>query len=435
MNIINNRRFFRIAVPIIFANVAVPIIGLVDTAVIGNLGSAILIAGAGMGAAFLTGIYHLFNFLTSGVSAITSQAIGRKDDNEVLNTGLLGLFLGLLIGLCLLIIYKPLFTFIFHISPAEEGVNELAMLYIGIRIVAAPFALANFALMGWLLAMERNFSVILIQASVTVVNIALDIFFVLYLDFGVSGVAAASAIAEFFGCFIALCFCRVLIVKYLQFDRSIIFNFKAWIKILRPNFDIFLRTLLLESVAISYIIIGSILGTVTQAANQILYQFISFSSYALDGFAFSTQVLVGLAFGRGNLSELRKASLMGLKWGIFGGMLLCLAFFAFGSVFIDLMTAAPDVRTETKKFLSLMAVVPIIGVASWILDGIFLGALETKKMVRAMLESVIFYFLFSVIMVPFLGNYGLWISMVGLLICRAFTLLIRYKVVERQLLK
>ena len=435
MSTVTKSRFFATAFPIILANIAVPIIGLVDTAVIGQLDSAILLAAVGMGAAFLTGIYHLFNFLTTGISAFTSQARGKSDGDQVLIIGLRGMLLGLLIGFSILIIHKPIFYGIFLISPADPAVNEAAMNYISIRVFAAPFALANFAFMGWLLAMERNSLVVTIQIIVTASNIILDLLFVLNLDLGISGVAAASAISETIGFIVGLIFCRKIIKKELILNIKVFFHFSSWAHILRVNSDIFIRTLLLECVAISYIVIGSMLGTLSQAANQILYQFLSLSSYALDGFAFSSQVFIGISVGKRDVSGLRRASEMGLKYGLCGGLIITTLFLVLGDELINLMTVSASVREEANRFLFLVAITPLTGVASWIFDGIFLGALETKKLRRAMLESVIFYFVIISLTVPIIGNYGLWISVSGLFICRALTLMVRYKSLENSLIE
>ena len=435
MSTVTKSRFFATAFPIILANIAVPIIGLVDTAVIGQLDSAILLAAVGMGAAFLTGIYHLFNFLTTGISAFTSQARGKSDGDEVLIIGLRGMLLGLLIGFSIFIIHKPIFYGIFLISPADPAVNEAAMNYISIRVFAAPFALANFAFMGWLLAMERNSLVVIIQLIVTASNIILDLLFVLNLDLGISGVAAASAISETIGFIVGLIFCRKIIKKELILNTKVLFHFSSWARIFRVNSDIFIRTLLLECVAVSYIVIGSMLGTLSQAANQILYQFLSLSSYALDGFAFSSQVFIGISVGKRDVSGLRRASEMGLKYGLCGGLIITTLFLVFGDELINLMTVSASVREEANRFLFLVAITPLTGVASWIFDGIFLGALETKKLRRAMLESVIFYFVIISLTVPIIGNYGLWISVSGLFICRALTLMVRYKSLENSLIE
>ena len=435
MSTVTKSRFFATAFPIILANIAVPIIGLVDTAVIGQLDSAILLAAVGMGAAFLTGIYHLFNFLTTGISAFTSQARGKSDGDEVLIIGLRGMLLGLLIGFSIFIIHKPIFYGIFLISPADPAVNEAAMNYISIRVFAAPFALANFAFMGWLLAMERNSLVVIIQLIVTASNIILDLLFVLNLDLGISGVAAASAISETIGFIVGLIFCRKIIKKELILNTKVLFHFSSWARILRVNSDIFIRTLLLECVAVSYIVIGSMLGTLSQAANQILYQFLSLSSYALDGFAFSSQVFIGISVGKRDVSGLRRASEMGLKYGLCGGLIITTLFLVLGDELINLMTVSASVREEANRFLFLVAITPLTGVASWIFDGIFLGALETKKLRRAMLESVIFYFVIISLTVPIIGNYGLWISVSGLFICRALTLMVRYKSLENSLIE
>ena len=435
MSTVTKSRFFATAFPIILANIAVPIIGLVDTAVIGQLDSAILLAAVGMGAAFLTGIYHLFNFLTTGISAFTSQARGKSDGDQVLIIGLRGMLLGLFIGFSIFIIHKPIFYGIFLISPADPAVNEAAMNYISIRVFAAPFALANFAFMGWLLAMERNSLVVTIQIIVTASNIILDLLFVLNLDLGISGVAAASAISETIGFIVGLIFCRKIIKKELILNTKVLFHFSSWARIFRVNSDIFIRTLLLECVAISYIVIGSMLGTLSQAANQILYQFLSLSSYALDGFAFSSQVFIGISVGKRDVSGLRRASEMGLKYGLCGGLIITTLFLVLGDELINLMTVSASVREEANRFLFLVAITPLTGVASWIFDGIFLGALETKKLRRAMLESVIFYFVIISLTVPIIGNYGLWISVSGLFICRALTLMVRYKSLENSLIE
>ncbi len=430
MTKVTHGRFLAVAAPIIFANITIPIIGLVDTAVIGHLGSAVMIAGAGMGASFLTGLYHLFNFLMTGVSAFTSQARGEERHEEVLKSGLRGMVLGLTIGLLILLFHNHFFFLVFLIFPAELIVNELALNYISVRVFSAPFALANFALIGWLLALEKSSNVLVIQISVTLANVTLDLIFVLYFAYGVQGVAFASAISEALGFAIAIFFCRKIFVRKIIYDKGILFSLKDWVRFSKTNSNIFLRTLMLECVAISYIFIGAILGTVTQAANQIMYQFLSLASYALDGFAFSSQVFVGVAYGQRNLEDFRAACFMGFQWGFAGGILLTISLLVFGKSFIEIMTVAEDVRQEANRFLFLMALTPLTGVASWILDGIFLGALETKKLRQAMFESVICYFFVAVATVPVIGNYGLWISVSILFLCRALTLIFRYKSIE-----
>ena len=430
MTKVTHGQFIIVAIPIIFANITIPIIGLVDTAVIGHLGSAVMIAGAGMGAAFLTGLYHLFNFLMTGVTAFTSQARGGDQQREVIKSGLRGMLLGLAIGILILLLHKHFFLLVFLIFPAEPVVNDLAMQYISIRVISAPFALANFALIGWLLALEKSSNVLVIQISVTLSNITLDLIFVLYFAYGVSGVALASAISESIGFAIAIFFCRKIFIRKIIFNKSIIFSATDWARIFKANSDIFLRTLMLECVAVSYIFIGAILGTVTQAANQILYQFLSLTSFALDGFAFSSQVFVGVAYGRRNLTDFRAACWMGFQWGFAGGVFLTLIILIFGENFIEIMTVAEDVRKQANEFIFLMALTPLTGVASWILDGIFLGALKTKKLRRAMFESVVCYFFVASVSVPFIGNYGLWISVSILFLCRAITLLFRYRSIE-----
>ena len=428
---ITHRRVLRIALPIVLSNATVPILGAVDTGVVGQLGEAAPIGAVGIGAIIISSLYWFFGFLRMGTTGLTGQAHGAGKQSEVIAILMRAAALGALGGIALLALQVPLFWAAFQVSPASPEVESLARDYMTIRVWSAPAAIAIYGATGWLIALERTRGVLVLQLWMNGLNIALDLWFVLGLGWGVEGVATATFLAEWTGLALALWLCRDAFADDSWRDWARIFDAGALRHMFRVNLDILIRSLLLMAVFVSFLFLGADFGDVTLAANQILLQFIEITAYALDGFAFAAEALVGQAVGAGSVARLRRSILLASVWSLVGTALLSLAFALCGRDIVDLMTTAPDVRAEARLYLTYMVAVPVLGVASWMLDGVFIGATRTADMRNMSVISTGAYAVAVLALVPEYGNHGLWWAFLMSFVARAITLAARYPALER----
>jgi len=419
---LTHRRIFRIAAPIVLSNATVPLLGAVDTGVVGQMGQAAPIGAVGVGAVILSTIYWIFGFLRMGTTGLTAQAHGMDDAAETAAILVRGLMIGIAGG-CLLILFRPLlFGGAFAISPASAEVEILARNYMSIRFWGAPAAIALYAVTGWLIALERTMGVLILQLWMNGLNILLDFVFVLGFEWGVEGVAWATLIAEWSGLVLGLWLCRGAFTGELRRGWARVFDPARLKRMMVVNADIMVRSILLTLAFTSFMFLGAGLGDVTLAANQILLQFLSITAFALDGFAFAAEALVGAAVGAGARMELRRAAIMTAQWAGGSAVLLGIAFLAAGPFLIDLMSTSPEVRAEARTYLAWAALAPVIGVASWMFDGIYIGATWTREMRRAMMLSVAIYAVTAAVLLPVLANHGLWGALMILNLARGLTL-------------
>ncbi|MDE2759509.1 MAG: MATE family efflux transporter [Paracoccaceae bacterium] len=428
---ITHRRILKIAIPILLSNATVPILGAVDTGVIGQLGEAAPIGAVGLGSIIITTIYGLFGFLRMGTSGLASQEKGKGDDYELSMIIFRSLMIGFVLGVLVLILHFQLFYLVMKIVPASPEVERLTEDYVSIRIFSAPAAIATYGITGWLIAQERTQSVLVLQLAMNGLNVILDILFVLGLNYGVEGVAYATLIAEWFALFLGLYLCREAL--WIKFWEKIhrIFDRAKFNRMVSVNSDILIRSLFLGLALVSFLFLSSDFGDITLAANQILLQFLFFTAYALDGFAFSSETLVGQSIGAENKPAVRKSSLLTSVWGMITAVIVALVFALTGPMIITIMTTEPMVRIEAMNYLWWVVLVPIIGGPSWFLDGIFIGATKTREMRNGMMISFFFYVIALVITMPTMENAGLWLSLYILFILRALTLGLKYPNLER----
>ncbi len=427
---LTHRRVLAIALPIVLSNATIPILGAVDTGVVGQLGEAAPIGAVGIGAVIISLLYWFFGFLRMGTSGMVAQAHGAGD---VAETGALltrSLIFALGAGLFLILFQWPLFAAAFTIAPASEEVESLAKTYLAIRIWGAPAAIALFALTGWLIALERTRSVLVLQVWMNGLNIALDIWFVLDLDWGIKGVASATLIAEWTGVALGLWLCRAAFSGNQWQDWPRVFDRARIKRMVAVNRDIMIRSVILEVSFTTFLFLGARYGDVTLASNQVLLQFLHITAYALDGFAFSAESLVGQAFGAHSAARIRRASILTSQWGAGGAVLLCLVFWLGGPALIDLMAKVPEVQEEARRYLPWVALAPVIGIASWMYDGIFIGATRTRDMRVSVAWSAVIYAVALLVLLP-LGNHGLWAGLMVLNAARGVTLALRYPALER----
>ncbi|MCL7464467.1 MATE family efflux transporter [Phaeovulum sp. NW3] len=419
---IGNRRVLAIALPIVLSNATVPILGAVDTAVVGQLGQPAPIGAVGIGAIILVSLYWVFGFLRMGTSGLVAQAHGAGDRAEVAAGLMRALLVAGAAGLALITLQGPLFTAAFHLAPASDQVETLAQSYLALRIWGAPATIALYALTGWLIALERTRAVLVIQLWMNGLNVVLDLWFVLGLGWGVPGVAAATLIAEWSGVALALVLARSAFAGGYWRDAARVFDRPSLWRMARVNTDIMIRSILLQASFTTFLFLGAAQGDVRLAANQVLLQFLEITAYALDGFAFAAEALVGQAVGARSVPRLRRAAIVTAQWGVGGAALLALAFFLAGPAIIDLMTTAPEVRQTARDYLPWLVVAPLIGIASWMFDGIFIGATLTREMRNAMLLSVAIYAAALAALVPTFGNHGLWAALMVLNATRGLTM-------------
>jgi MATE family multidrug resistance protein len=429
---ITHKRVLKIAVPIVLSNATVPILGAVDTGVVGQMGAAAPIGAVGMGAVILSAIYWIFGFLRMGTTGLAAQARGAGESAEMRALLIRGLMLGGAAGLVFILAQVAIFSGAFWLSPASPEVETLARSYLEIRIWGAPATIALYAITGWLIAVERTRGVFLLQIWMNGLNIVLDLWFVLGLGWGVEGVAIATLIAEWTGLALGLWLCRDGFAGQIWRDWPRIFDATRLRRMVQVNGDIMIRSVLLTGSFTTFLFVGSDLGDVNLAANQVLLQFLEITAFALDGFAFSAEALVGGAVGARDRYQVRRASIMASQWGVGGAVLLSAVFFFAGPALIDLMSTSPDVREAGRTFLFWAALAPIIGVASWMFDGIYIGATWTRDMRNAMLQSVAIYVVALFILVPAFGNHGLWAALMVLNLARGVTMGWRYPKLEAQ---
>lgn len=429
---ITHRRVLNVAVPIVLSNATVPILGAVDTAVVGQMGQAAPIGAVGLGAIILSAVYWLFGFLRMGTVGLTSQALGAHDQVEVAALLTRALLIGLSGSLLLVILRVPIFWTAFQISPATPEVEALATQYAQVRIWSAPAAIGLYGVTGWLIAQERTAAILGLQLWMNGLNAVLDLWFVLGLGWGVQGVAFATFLAEWTGFALAIWLCRGVFLGRDWRNWARVFDVGRLRHMSVINFDILIRSLLLEAVFVSFLFVGSGFGDVRLAANQVLLQFLMIVSFAMDGFAFAAESLVGKAFGARQRRALRRAAMLSSFWGLIVVFVMSFVFVAFGSNIIDLMTTAPDVREVARGYLIYLILVPPLGWAAWMLDGIFIGATRTRDMRNMMAISFLVYCAVALVLVPRFENHGLWIALLASFVARGVSLGVRYPALERQ---
>ena len=430
---ITHKRILAISIPIILSNVTIPLLGLVDTAVIGQLGKVAPIGAVGIGALIISAIYWIFGFLRMGTTGLTAQAVGKKDNQEIIALLSRTLMIGITAGLVLILIKDFIFWGSFKVSPASEEVENLAYSYMKIRIYSAPAAISIFGILGWLIAQERTRMVLLLQLWMNGSNILLDFLFVIGFNWGVEGVALATVFAEVSSFFLGIFICRSAFIGSAWRSFHLVLNKAKISKMAVVNFDILIRSMFLQAAFILFMFLSSDINDEILAINQILLQFLSISAYALDGFAFSAEALIGQAFGTKSVRSLRKVSIFATFWAFLAAIVLTLCFY-FGSDFlIVLMTSSEELRENSKVYVYWVIAAPILAAPAFILDGIFIGATRTKDMRNCMIISFGIYCLVVWLLYEPFGNQGLWAALMVMFIARAVTLFFQYFSIERSI--
>ncbi len=425
---VTNRAVLAIALPIVIANISTPLIGLVDTAVVGQLPDPRHIGGVAIGAAIFSFLYWAFGFLRMGTTGLTAQASGARDASEVAASLLRALLIAGVAGLALILLHRPLGAGALALVGASEAVETEAARYIAIRFWSAPAALANFALMGWFIGLGRTRTALLLQVFLNVINAGLDLWFVLGFGMGADGVALGTVIAEWSAALLGLGIAARAIPRWPSVAR--VMQRAGLVRTVAVNRDIMIRTLCLLGAFTFFTAYSATFGDVTLAANAILMQMVGFVAYFLDGFAFAAEVFVGRAIGARSESAFGEGILISSLWAVGLSAALSIVTLVAGGAIIDALTVNPDVRATAREYLPWAALMPIVGIACWQLDGIFIGATRGADMRNMAILSTAIYFMAWALLTPF-GNHGHWMALFALNVARGASLGWRFPALRR----
>lgn len=419
---VSHRLVLSIAIPMTLAYLTTPLLGLVDMAVVGRLGDAALIGGLAVGAIIFDLVYSTFNFLRSATTGLVAQAFGRDDVTEQQAVFWRSLLIGLMSGAVLLIL-SPLIiqAGIWAMAPGET-VRGATRTYASIRMVSAPAGLANYAILGFVLGRGQGMAGLALQVLINGTNIGLSILFGLYFGWGLEGVAWATVTGECLGLIVGFGFIRLTIDGTRSPSWKRIFDKSAILPLMSLNRDIMIRSFALLAAFALFVREGAQFGTVTLAANAILMNFFLVAGYYLDGFATAAEQLAGRAIGAGYRPAFNRAVRLTIIWGFCLAGATTLFFLLFGNVVIDLLTTSTEVRMAARDYVIWAALTALVGVLAFQMDGIFIGATWSRDMRNMMLASLVLFVILAWLLVPILGNHGLWIALLAFLGTRGLTL-------------
>ncbi|MEX6501561.1 MATE family efflux transporter [Pseudomonas zhanjiangensis] len=416
------RRVWNLAAPMILSNLSVPLVALVDSAVVGHLPHAHQLAAVAVGGSLYTLLTWAMGFLRMGTTGFAAQAAGRADGGALRQILLQGLLLGGGLALLLILLALPFASLALSLMQPSAALDALARDYFQIRLFGLPAALASYALIGWLLGTQNARGPLAILLTCNLLNVALDLLFVLVLQWGVAGAAWASVIAEWSGALLGLYLARQTLRGYAgRIDWAALRRWLHWRPLLAVNRDIFIRTLALQAVFFLITVQGTRLGDATVAANALLLNGLLLTAHALDGLAHAVEALCGHALGAGDRPALRRSLIVAGAWSLLASLGFALFFLLAGHWFIALQTDIAPVRATALAYLPYLALLPLIAVSSYLLDGLFIGATRAREMRDAMLLALLPSLALGWWLQP-LGNHGLWLAFLAFMALRSLCL-------------
>ena len=421
---IGHRDVGSIALPILLSNATVPLVGFVDTVVIGQqAGGAHLIGGVALAAVIFSNIYWIFGFLRMGTTGLTAQATGARNVPEITANLVRPLVVAGVAGLMLIVAQAVLIALFLWLMGGSAKVNEAVSTYFHIRIWGAPAALANFALVGWFIGLGRANAAFAVQILLNGVNITLAVLLVLVLDWSIAGVACAALVSDLvatlFGLWLAA---RELRRRGARLADAQIAKPEALRTMISVNGDVIIRSACFIFAFTFFASQGARSGDLALAANAVLWSITLIFIYMLDGFAFAAETLVGKAVGAGRPDRFRDAIRISTMWGAGIALVFSTLMLSAGGAMIDFTTDNPAVREAARVYLVWAALVPIVGIWCYQLDGIFVGATGTAQMRNMAIVSLGIYLVAWSVLAPAFANHGLWAALLLFLAVRAITL-------------
>lgn len=424
---VDSRAVFRIALPMTLAFLSTPLVGAVDTAVVGQFGDPALLGGIAVGALVFDVLFSTMNFLRSGTTGLTAQAVGAGDEPRQVATLLQALGLATAIGLAFILLQGPLLAAGLMLIDPSEAVATATAGYFAIRILSAPFALANYAILGWVLGQGRASTGLALQILLNGTNIGLSILLGLGAGWGVAGVAWGTVIGEVLACIVGLAVCRHHAGAGLAAALPIARERAGFLRMVSLNGDIMIRSFALLLAFAVFTRAGAAFGDVTLAANAVLMNFFLIGGYFLDGLATAAEQLVGRAVGARRREPFFHAVRLTVIWGFVFAGAVSAALALGGEAIVALMTTSTEVRAEASTYLLWAALTPLAGVLAFQMDGVFIGATWSREMRNMMLASLAVYLAVLWTAGPALGNHGLWLAILVFLGARGLTLSMRLR--------
>ena len=420
----SKKKIFLLSIPVFFSNLAIPLVGVVDTGLMGNLGDTKYLAASSIATSVMTMIIWSFGFLRMGTVGIVSQLFGKSDYREIIKTLLRNLLLSFAIAV-LIILSKPLIINsinYFFITSSET--QDLIITYLSIRVFSIPAELIIYILVGFYLGLQKTNISSLLVITLSILNIILSSFFVLSLNLNIFGVALGTLIASYITATLFVLFTYKFIIKKFQiipkFEKLIAPS--KLLKLIQINFDIFIRTLFLTFSFLWVTYLGAKLGEDFLAVNTILMQFIILAAFFLDAYAFTTEGLVGFSIGKRNKKAFLLAVNNSIQISFFTALIISFLYLIFFKNIIAIITDVEILRFISFKHIFWILIIPPAASFCYQLDGIFIGASQTSEFRNAMIFSVISFIIISIYLTKFFTNHGIWLSLLIFMILRALTL-------------
>lgn len=422
-----NKRILRLAIPNILSNLAIPLQGIVDTALMGHLDDEVYIGAIGLGATLFAVIYWGLGFIRMGTTGLVAQAFGRDDKPTIILTLVRALGVALLAAGLVLVFRQGIVTLAFdYMIDGEADAERLAGEYFLIRVLAAPAALSLFAFKGWFLGMQNARFPLVLTLVVTVSNMVFSFWFVRGMGMTSDGVAYGTLCAQYMGLGLSVLLFRMRYLKEFHLLKTIqkdILELKALRHFFSINSDIFFRTLALTFAFTFFDVKSAEAGNTTLAVNKILNQMLFLISYGVDGFAFAAESIVGRYAGSREGEKLKRAIKLLMAWGLGLGAIFSLLYAVGGSWMLRIFTSQEHLLQSAIEFLPWMIVLPILSAAAFLWDGIYIGAVATRMLLYMMLISTFAVFLpVYYIAFPYWGNHGLWLAMSAFMLSRSLSL-------------
>ena len=422
-----DQQILQIAIPAIVTNITVPLLGLVDTAIVGHMGDAAYIGAIAVGSMIFNLVYWVFAFLRMGSSGMTAQARGRRDMAEVVKVLMRSLTVSLVISLIVIILQVPLREMMLWFIQPTSDVRQLASTYFKIVVWGSPAVLGLYSLSGWYIGMQNSRIPMLVSIMQNVVNIIASLCLVYGLGMKVEGVALGTLIAQYAGLAVAVGLWWHYYRRLLRWRGSLWKDkLSDWLVFFRVNRDIFLRTLFLVAVNLYFTSAGARQGAVILAVNTLLMQLYLFFSYFMDGFAYAGEALCGRYWGAGNQGAYQQVVRRLFGWGIVMVILFSAIYVIGGMPFLRLLTDEPQVVKASRDYVWWAYLIPLSGVAAFVWDGVFIGITATRGMLLSSFVAAVIFFVGVIGLMDSMGNHGLWLSMVLYLATRGVVQTILY---------
>lgn len=423
-----DRQILGIALPSIVSNITVPLLGMVDVAIVGHIGDAVYIGAIAVGAMIFNLVYWIFGFLRMGTSGMTSQALGQRDLGETTRLLVRSMLLAMTIGGLLIALQSPLLWLMMKIIHPTPDVQPLAELYFRICVWGAPAMLGIYGLNGWFIGMQNTRVPMMVAIMQNVVNIIASLTLVYALDMKLEGVATGTLIAQYAGFFTSV---FLLVWHYGRLRRHYssrgLLRREAIVRFFSVNRDIFLRTLFIVGVNLYFTSAGARQGAVVLAVNTLLMQLYLLFSYVMDGFANAGEALSGKYYGAGNRVALSDTVRRLFGWGAIMAVAFTLVYALGGSSFLRLLTSDATVIAASAEYFPWAVAIPLVGMAAFVWDGVFIGITGTRPMLLSSVVGALTFFAIDILLVGNYGNHALWLAMLAYLLMRGVVLTIAYK--------